>query len=223
VILATSHSGPAQHFILTRKSYVTPLGETPVDRPLVEWLAHKAFHAVLMEEPSSGSEHSAEFQVLLLQHLFGPDIRIVPILCGAFLALRDGGYPEDDPGVAQFLDALGELAAREGDRLFWILSGLASHMGARYGDAPAYVNQGEMVEIERSDRKRIDRILVNDPRGFWDLCREKQDPQKWSMTHAAYTFMKAIPEARGHLEYYGQTQFDEKSVITHAALSFWRE
>jgi len=225
IILATSHYGISQHFGLTRKSYITPLGETSVDIPLVDWLEKKAFQAAIIEDYCARMEHSAEFQVVFLQHLYGPHIRIIPILCGSFHpSMCEGGFPEDDPGVAQFFDALGELAAREGDRLFWVLSGLASHMGRHYGDTfVALANNGKMLEVEISDRKRIDRILANDAAGLWELCRENQDPQKWTLTLPAYTFMKAVPEARGRLEYYGQKQFDEQSVVTHAALSFWRE
>ena len=38
--------------------------------------------------------------MVFLQHLYGPDIRILPILCGAFArSLYEGGMPEDDPNV----------------------------------------------------------------------------------------------------------------------------
>ena len=40
-----------------------------------------------------------------------------------------GGKPEADENVARFLGALGEMAAREGNRLFWVLGIDMAHMG----------------------------------------------------------------------------------------------
>ena len=50
VILATSHYGAPEHFGLTRKPFVTPIGETPTDTALVDRLAADGGAAVLMED-----------------------------------------------------------------------------------------------------------------------------------------------------------------------------
>ena len=41
VILATSHYGQPEKFGLTRKTFVTPLGDTTTDQRLVDWLAER--------------------------------------------------------------------------------------------------------------------------------------------------------------------------------------
>ncbi len=84
VILATSHYGEPEHFGLTRKSFVTPMGETATNTALVDRLATDGGDAVLMEDYCHSFEHTVEFQVVFLQHIYGPDIRILPILCGQF-------------------------------------------------------------------------------------------------------------------------------------------
>src|SRR5260370_25205751 len=107
---------------MTRKPFVTPLGESPVDLPLVDTLVGAAPGAILMEDYCHSIEHSIEFQVLFLQHLYGPDIRVLPILCGSFAqSIYRGGAPEADENVRRFLGALGDLAAKEGDLLVWVL------------------------------------------------------------------------------------------------------
>ncbi len=84
VILGTSHYGPLHRFGLTRKAFATPLGEARPDLDLVDWLERNGGPAVEREDYCHAVEHSIEFQVVFLQHVLGPDVRIVPILCGPF-------------------------------------------------------------------------------------------------------------------------------------------
>ena len=84
VILATSHYGEPEKFGLTRKNFATPLGEAVTDQRLVDWLAERGGGAVQMEDYCLSFEHTVEFQVIFLQHVLGPDVRILPMLCGPF-------------------------------------------------------------------------------------------------------------------------------------------
>ena len=95
VVLGTSHYGEPDRFGLTRKPFVTPFGETITDGRLVDELAQAAPESIRMEDYCHAIEHSIEFQVLFLQYLYGPNIRILPILCGSFLrSIYQGGKPE---------------------------------------------------------------------------------------------------------------------------------
>lgn len=224
VILGTSHYGEPEKFGLTRKNYATPFGHAVSDHRLVDWLAAHGGGAVQMEDYCHSFEHTIEFQVVFLQHMLGPDVRILPILCGSFArSLYQGGNPEDTSEVKGFLDALGELNDREGDRLFWILGVDMAHMGARYGDRfEAAANQGVMNEVSARDAARIERINASDARGFWDLVRENRDDLKWCGSAPFYTFLKAAPKARGKLLHYEQWNIDEQSVVSFAGMSFSR-
>ena len=225
VVLGTSHYGQPERFGLTRKPFVTPQGESAVDLPLVDMLVSEAPGAILMEDYCHSIEHSIEFQVLFLQYIFGPGIRILPILCGSFAqSIYRGGAPEDDENVRRFLGALGDLAARQGDRLFWVLGIDMAHMGRRYGDRfTALADQGEMAEVAGRDRLRIDRINAGDAAGFWDLVQERNDELKWCGSSPLYTFLKAVPEARGELNRYEQWNIDEQSVVSFAGISFSKD
>jgi AmmeMemoRadiSam system protein B len=223
VILATSHWGEPGKFGLTRKRFRTPLGEARTDQPLTDWLAARGGGAVEMEDYCHSFEHTAELQLIFLQHALGPDVRILPILCGPFArGLSAGGRPEDDDQVKRFIEALGELREREGDRLFWILGVDMAHMGARYHDQfTAVAGQGIMSEVGARDEERIARIAASDAAGFWELVRENQDDDlKWCGSAPFYAFLKAAPKAQGELLRYEQWNIDERSVVSFAGMAF---
>jgi AmmeMemoRadiSam system protein B len=225
VILATSHYGEPEKFGLTRKRFVTPLGETTTDERLVDWLAERGGDAIEMEDYCHSFEHTVELQLIFLQHRLGPNVKILPILCGAFASsLYQGGEPESDDGVRRFFDALGELGDREGDRLFWILGVDMAHMGARYQDRfSAVADQGAMAEVATRDRQRIACINSGDAAGFWSLVQENRDDLKWCGSAPFYTFLKSAPGARGELMRYEQWNIDEKSVVSFAGMAFSRD
>jgi hypothetical protein len=222
VILGTSHYGEPERFGLTRKPFVTPLGRAIPDAVLVDELAAAAPEAVGMEDYCHAIEHSIEFQVLFLQHLYGPGVRILPILCGSFAAsLGTGGWPEDNGNVARFLDALGTIAAREGRRLFWVLGIDMAHRGKRYGDDfAARAGRDEMADTAAADRRRLERLSAGDAAGFWELVRENGDPLRWCGASPAYVLLKALPGVRGELLCYRQWNIDEQSVVTFAGMTF---
>lgn len=222
VVLGTSHYGAPDRLGLTGKPFVTPFGTTKTDGALVHRLAVEAGSGVVLEDYCHAVEHSIEFQVVFLQHLFGPQIRVVPILCGSFArAIYQGGLPEDDERVRRTLGALGEIAASEGDRLMWVLGVDMAHMGRRYGDRfEAKAGQAEMERVERRDRGRIERMESGDARGFWELVREGRDDLKWCGSAPIYAFMKALPHARASLLRYQQWNIDDHSVVSFAGVRF---
>ena len=222
VILATSHWGEPGRFGLTRKTFRTPLGESATDQKLTDWLAARGGSAVNMEDYCHSFEHTVELQLIFLQHVLGPDVRILPVLCGSFArSFSDGRRPEHDDHVKRFLEALGELREREGDRLFWILGVDMAHMGARYHDQfTAVAGQGVMSEVGARDEERIARIAASDAAGFWDLVRENHDDLKWCGSAPFYAFLKAAPKAQGELLRYEQWNIDERSVVSFAGMAF---
>jgi AmmeMemoRadiSam system protein B len=221
VILGTSHYGRPNKFGLTRKPFETPYGTTTIDLALVDELASQ--RAVLMEDYCHAVEHSIEFQVVFLQTIYGPDVRILPILCGSFgRSVHTGGTPEDDSDIQQFLGQLRQLAAREKGRLFWVLGVDMAHMGNRYGDSfAARADRDEMNVVREQDQLRIERVLASDAHGFWNLVKQnRQDDLKWCGSSPIYTFLRAVPRARGTLLRYEQWNIDENSVVTFAGISF---
>jgi AmmeMemoRadiSam system protein B len=223
VILGTSHYGEPDRYGLTRKPFATPFGAAPTEVGLVDALARAAPKAVTLEDPCHFVEHAIEFQVVFLQYLFGPAVRILPVLCGAFAdGPRQGRRPEANDRVARFAGALGELAAREGSRLSFVLGVDFAHVGRRYGDELAVrANAGPLVTVAARDRARVERIGAGDAGGFWELVAEHgEDDLKWCGTSPIYTFLRAVPEARGRLLGYDQWNIDEASVVSFGAMLF---
>lgn len=222
VVLGTSHYGEPDRFGLTRKPFDTPYGRATTETRLVNELSVEP--AVKMEDYCHSVEHSIEFQVLFLQHLYGADIRILPILCGSYAnSIQHGGLPEDNEKVRSFLGRLGEIAAREEDKLTWVLGIDMAHMGARYGDQfAAIAGEDEMQLVEKRDRARIDSVLASDSKGFWEQVQESQDDLKWCGSSPLYTFLKCVPAATGTLGNYQQWNIDDQSVVSFAAITFER-
>ena len=222
VILGTSHYGAPDRFGLTRKVFSTPFGDAQTNVSLVDELDRAAADAIRMEDYCHAVEHSIEFQIVFLQHLYGPNVRILPILCGPFVkSIYEGGAPETNERVARFFGALGNIGAREASKLFWVLGVDMAHMGRRYGDAlQAQANSGEMLAIEQRDLRRIDQIAAGNIQGYWSLVQENHDDLKWCGSSPLYTFMKVMPSLTGNLLNYHQWQIDEQSVVSFAAMSF---
>jgi AmmeMemoRadiSam system protein B len=223
VVLGTSHYGEPDRFGLTRKPFSTPFGVAPTDRGVVDRLAAAARPAVVLEDYCHAVEHSIEFQVVFLQHRYGPAVPIVPVLCGPFVAgPRVRRLPEASDRVARFIGALGELAAREGRKLMFVLGVDFAHVGRRYGDArPARAYEGTLAEVQARDEARVTRIAEGDAEGFWNLVGERGDDDlKWCGSSPLYTFLRAVPESRGHALTYEQWNIDEASVVSFGALAF---
>ena len=176
-----------------------------------------------MEDYCHCVEHSIEFQIVFLQHIYGPSVRILPILCGPFVkSIYEGGLPEESDRVARFFDALGEISARESKRLFWVLGVDMAHIGRRYGDAFASYCQfrRDARRYASATRQRIDHINAGDARTYWELVQEKHDDLKWCGASPLYTFLKVMPQVKGELLDYHQWQIDSQSVVTFGALRF---
>ncbi len=223
VVLGTSHYGMPARFGLTRKAYETPLGSTHTDGRIVDWLVQHGGPAVVLEDYCHAVEHSIEFQVIFLQHLLGPAVRVVPVLCGPFLPTGDAAtLPERDPGVARFLAALAELAAGEKD-LLWVLGVDLAHVGRRYGDAePARAGAGALAAVEQRDHARLESVLDGDAERFWQGLCENEDDLRWCGASPLYTFLRATLPGRGTLLRYEQWNIDPVSVVSFAALAFGR-
>jgi AmmeMemoRadiSam system protein B len=223
IVLGTSHYGAPDRFGLTRKPFVTPLGTVQVDTEVVDWLEQHGGRATSTEDYCHAIEHSIEFQCVFLQHALGTALRMVPILCGPFTdSLHTERPPESNDAVAHFFGALGELFEKEAGRLFWVLGIDLAHVGRRYGDSfSATAHRGQMTDVEEQDRQRLELACQADQRGFFELVNKNGDELKWCGYSALYTFMKAVPQARGKVLGYEQWNIDPQSVVSFASVEFF--
>ena len=224
VILGTSHYGMPGRFGLTRKPFATPLGVTAVDTQRMDALAAEGGPAVVAEDYCHAVEHSIEFQVVFLQHLYGAGIRILPILCGPLGAGAARPVPREDDEVQRFLATLSTVCAAAGE-VVWIVGIDMAHIGQRYGDGTAVVaDEGPMQDVAARDRARCGRIAAGNPDALWDLIEAdgEGDPLHWCGSSAAYAFLEAARPGRGALRHYEQWNIDAGSVVSFAAMAFYR-
>ncbi len=221
VILGTSHYGQANRFGLTRKPFETPLGITRTDPALLDLLA--AQPTVIQEDYCHAIEHTIEFQVIFLQHLYGPDVKILPLLCGSFYpSIYNNGKPEDDDLVHRFFETLGEIAEQRAEQLYWILGVDMAHIGLRYGDPiAAHAEQEHLLRVRERDHDRIQSLNAGDATTFWEKIRENHDDLRWCGSAPFYSFLKIMPNARGTLQHYEQWNIDPDSVVSFAGISFF--
>jgi AmmeMemoRadiSam system protein B len=170
VVFGTSHTGTAPpsrdvapaRFALTRKAFQTPAGTVPVDQALVDDLlaAYQGTDDLLAGELHHKGEHSIEFQVVYLAHLFAGrrPLRILPVLCGSLADLA--GAPGDDPRLISFHAALREaLQGVPRDQVAFVAGIDLAHVGADFHQPP--IGEPALEQVATADRETL-RLLTEE-------------------------------------------------------------
>jgi hypothetical protein len=220
VILGTCHAGMEDPFTVTLKPYETPLGPAAVDRGFFEALQRRYRDDLLASETAHRSEHSIEFQAVMLRRLFGDrPFTILPVLA-SFLheAVWTGGAPEADPRVPRFLDALGDSIAGSSLKVCVIAGVDLAHVGPRFGDAlantPAFLER-----VAREDRTMLEPVTAGDPAAFFESVAADGDSRRICGLSPIYAFLRALPGARGELLRYSQWP-DQQGAVSFCAAAF---
>lgn len=220
VILGTCHAGMPDPFAVTLKPYDTPLGEAPVDRGFFEALQRRYGHDLLASETAHRSEHSIEFQVVMLRRLLeGRPFTILPVLA-SFLheAVWTGAEPEGDPRVPRFLGALGETIAASGRRVCVIAGVDLAHVGPRFGDAQANT-AASLERVALEDGKMLEAVKAGDAGEFYAAVAADDDSRRICGLSPIYAFLRALPGARGELLRYSQWP-DPQGAVSFCAAAF---
>jgi MEMO1 family protein len=165
VVFGTAHQGTgAARYALTRKSYATPLGTVETDGELLEKLvaAYEGPDDLLSGELAHQGEHSIEFQMVELAHLYGEGageprkIKALPVLCGGLHDLVAGPErPSRDPRVRSFHDALGKaLDGVAPERVCFVGGVDLLHVGTEFGDDA--LTTEKLDELLAQDRKTLE-------------------------------------------------------------------
>ncbi len=149
IILCPNHFGRgAPLATMSGGSWLTPLGEVPVDSALAQTLRRNC-HLLMDDASAHAEEHSLEVQLPFLQHQAKP-FTLVPVAIGV------GGYAS--------LESLGRGVAQAVKSAAQPVLVIAS----------SDMNHYEPDSITRiKDRKAIDKILALDPPGLYDVVRRE--------------------------------------------------
>jgi hypothetical protein len=221
VILGTCHAGMPDPFALTLKPYETPLGPAAVDRDFCEALARRYRGDLQGSEAAHRSEHSIEFQVVMLRYLFAErrPFSIVPVLASyVHEAMARRGDPEADPRIPRFVEALLGTMAVSGRRVCLVAGVDLAHVGPRFGD-PAPNTPEALGDVERADRAMLESVVGGDPLGFYGSVAADGDARRICGLSPLYTFLRALPGVSGRLLEYRQWP-DPQGAVTFCAVVF---
>ncbi|MFI5322852.1 MAG: AmmeMemoRadiSam system protein B, partial [Thermodesulfobacteriota bacterium] len=225
IIFGTSHYAEVENpFILTRKSFNTPLGEAETDRHIIEKLEAACGWDLFEGEISHRMEHSIEFQVAFLQHILNGKgkYRIVPILCNSFQRLvEDGKSPTEDERISGFLDTVDEIINEMGDNVFIIAGADMAHVGLKFGDNEP-VNESTLGKIRERDMLSLSFGEKLDAEGFYRSVEQEKDWRKICGLSPIYATLATIQADMGKLLDYGQAlEPDTGSVVSYASMGFY--
>src|SRR5262245_39699031 len=221
VVVGTCHAGMADPFAVTLKPYETPLGPAAVDRDFVEALQKRYGHDLLASEPAHRSEHSIEFQAVMLRHALGErrPFAIVPVLASYLHeAIWRGGAPGADARGPRFVDALRETIAASARRVCLVAGVDLAHVGPRFGDDRPNT-EASLKAVERDDRAMLEAVTTGDAAGFYRAVARDGDARRICGLSPIYTFLRALPDVPGRLERYSQWP-DPQGAVTFCAAVF---
>jgi len=221
VILGTCHAGMADPFTATLKAFDTPLGPAAVDRDFFESLARRYGADLLASEAAHRSEHSIEFQAVMLRHLLGDrrPFTILPVLASYLHeAVWTRSDPEGDPRVPRFIDALLETMAASRRRVCLIAGVDLAHVGPRFGD-PEQNTAESLAAVGRADQSMLESVVGGDPTAFYASIAHDGDRRRICGLSPIYTFLRALPGVSGRLIRYTQWP-DPEGAVTFCAAAF---
>jgi AmmeMemoRadiSam system protein B len=236
VVFGTDHAGSENAFTLTRKHYQTPLGQMETDIPLIDKLCAAVEERLgpgrsqiyFRDEHHHRGEHSLEFQMVWLRHLWGENaanVKVLPVLCGSLHEFVDGDkQPGMDERIAVFLEELKKLT--EGKRVLYIAGADLAHVGphfARHGDFDASpLDKDDRQSLEKRDQESLKPVLRGDAQGWFDEIRREKDRRRVCGLPPIYAMLRSADVHDGKLLVYAQCPADERggSLVSIASLIF---
>jgi AmmeMemoRadiSam system protein B len=222
LILGVGHSMRKEIFSLTTKTYETPLGMVETDKEIVGELMRAGKNILSKDDFAHRDEHSIEFQLIFLQHIFGDvSFKIIPILCGSLI----GYLPEYSRERYTYIghDFLTTLSGFMQDDATIVIAGVdLSHVGPKFGhDMPASFI---IHESEGHDKQLLHCLCTRDADGFWSESEKIKDKYNVCGFSALACLLEILPPSNGHL--LGYEVFKEeptRSAVSFAAAIFTQE
>jgi AmmeMemoRadiSam system protein B len=227
VVLGVAHqSDGAGMYYVSEKDFATPLGVARTERGIARRLLEASDVEPIMSELAHRTEHSVEFQAVLLAALMGRykrEFEIVPVLCGpveALLASDDN--PLSVPAFVKFTEALRkELDASK--RKWCILCSVdLSHVGPEFHNA-TMMTPKLLPAVERYDKRLLKIVASLDAQGVCNEIARTQNSRHVDAVTALLTTLRACEGLikGGRLLHYDQMLKEgTHSAVSYAAMAF---
>ncbi len=197
LLLGTGHHLHESLFSLTEKDFETPLGPVQTDKDRVRDLRRAGDKIVAPDDMAHRSEHSIEFQLLFLQHLFGTEFLLIPILCLSFHEyLQTANRPREIPGMEPFLETM-RTWADESDSTLIVAGVDFSHIGLKFGHTQNAASL--LLEAKKHDNLLLDALCSGEIEALWSEVRRVDNRYNVCGFSCLATLMEILPDNKGFL------------------------
>jgi AmmeMemoRadiSam system protein B len=191
LLFGVAHMAPPVPFILTKKHFATPFGTLETDQDIVRRLAAACRWDPYAYEIVHRTEHSLEFQAVMLAYLFGPQVRIVPILCGTFGPELASTTPVIPESVTTFLATCRDLVRSSPQRMCVIAGADLAHVGRRFGDA-FDIDETVVQAVHRRDHEDLLEVVANNPDGFYQSVMQDRNQRRVCGLNCIYAALHTV-------------------------------
>ncbi len=221
IIFGVAHVSPPAPFILTRKAFDTPFGALATDQALVEQLEAACTWDPYAYEIVHRTEHSIEFQAVMLSYLFGPSVRIVPILCSTFGSEFGDVAPASISGVSAFLESCQDIVAALGKRVSVIAGADLAHVGRRFGDG-FDISEPVIQGVAKRDREDLAHVAAGDADAFYRSVMQDRNERRICGLNCIYASLKTVARdgVTGALLHYDYAHDPAGGIVSFADVAF---
>lgn len=196
LIFGVAHASPPVPFVLTRKHFATPFGVLETDQEIVRRLEAVCTWDPYEHEMVQRTEHSIEFQAVMLSYLYGTNVRIVPILSAAFGPPNELSPLVPGHDVERFLDVCRDVVDAMPGRVSVIAGADLAHVGRRFGDT-FDIHDGIVRAVEARDREDLHHALAGDATGFYRSVLRDSNERRVCGLNCIYAALKVVDGAGG--------------------------
>ncbi|NUM53337.1 MAG: AmmeMemoRadiSam system protein B [Candidatus Hydrogenedentes bacterium] len=222
-VFGVAHAGAPTPFAMTRKHFETPLGTVESDLDLVDQIAAQCDWDPYEAEIVHRTEHSIEFQAVMLAHLYGSGVKIVPVLCGPFMSeegLATGTLARE---VDEYLRVCREVACRSGRRVTIIAGADLAHVGKRFGD-PFDIDDAVLADVRKRDNEDIAHLVAPNPESWYASVTKDENARRVCGLNCIYAALKCVDGdvSTGKLLHYDYAHDPAGGIVSFANVAFTR-
>ena len=218
-LFGVAHIAPPVPFILTKKHFATPFGILETDQDIVRRLELACQWDPYAYEIVHRTEHSIEFQAVMLAYLFGPQVRIVPILCGTFGPELASTTPVIPASVTTFLQACRDIIGSEQRHVCVIAGADLAHVGRRFGDA-FDIDETMVRAVARRDREDLQEAVAMHPEGFYLSVMKDRNQRRVCGLNCIYAALQTVHgmARSGELLHYDYAHDPAGGIVSFASV-----
>jgi hypothetical protein len=212
IVFGVAHASPDAPFVMTRQDFDTPLGTLRADREMIDRLAQACDWNPFEDEIVHRDEHSIELPAVMLAHVYGSDINIVPILCGAF------DVSIEDSHVERFLNACKNEAS---DEEVLVLAGAdLAHVGRTFGDE-FEIDDAVIERVQERDETDLSHALAGDPVSWYRSVMQDGNARRVCGLQCIYSALRSAEglAGMGELLDYGYAHDPNGGIVTFSAIA----